>query len=73
MVSTGSTGVNVLVCVKRVPDFSGEVLLTEDSQSADARFVGFTMSNHDQLRRRAGGADRLGDRGTGDRPDGGLG
>jgi electron transfer flavoprotein beta subunit len=43
----GSTGVNVLVCVKRVPDFSGEVLLTEDSQSADARFVGFTMSNHD--------------------------
>jgi electron transfer flavoprotein beta subunit len=47
MVSTGSTGVNVLVCVKRVPDFSGEVLLTEDAQSADARFVGFTMSNHD--------------------------
>jgi len=38
---------NVLVCVKRVPDFSGEVLLTEDAQSADARFVGFTMSNHD--------------------------
>ena len=41
------TGVDVLVCVKRVPDFSGEVLLTEDAQSADARFVGFTMSNHD--------------------------
>jgi len=40
--------VDVLVCVKRVPDFSGEVLLTEDAQSADARFVGFTMSNHDQ-------------------------
>ena len=39
---------DVLVCVKRVPDFSGEVLLTEDAQSADARFVGFTMSNHDQ-------------------------
>jgi electron transfer flavoprotein beta subunit len=38
---------NVLVCIKRVPDFSGEVLLTEDAQSADARFVGFTMSNHD--------------------------
>jgi electron transfer flavoprotein beta subunit len=38
---------DVLVCVKRVPDFSGEVLLTEDAQSADARFVGFTMSNHD--------------------------
>jgi electron transfer flavoprotein beta subunit len=41
------TGVDVLVCVKRVPDFSGEVLLAEDAQSADARFVGFTMSNHD--------------------------
>ena len=39
---------DVLVCVKRVPDFSGEVLLTEDAQSADARFVGFTTSNHDQ-------------------------
>ena len=39
---------DVLVCVKRVPDFSGEVLLSEDAQSADARFVGFTMSNHDQ-------------------------
>ena len=38
---------DVLVCVKRVPDFSGEVLLTEDAQSADARYVGFTMSNHD--------------------------
>ncbi|GAB3653965.1 electron transfer flavoprotein subunit beta/FixA family protein [Nocardioides korecus] len=37
----------VLVCVKRVPDFSGEVLLSEDAQSADARFVGFTLSAHD--------------------------
>ena len=50
MVSTSSTdaaGVNVLVCIKRVPDFSGEVLLAEDGQSADARFVGYTVSNHD--------------------------
>jgi electron transfer flavoprotein beta subunit len=38
---------DVLVCVKRVPDFSGEVLLTDDAQSADARFVGFTTSSHD--------------------------
>ena len=38
---------NVLVCIKRVPDFSGEVLLAEDAQSADARYVGFTLSNHD--------------------------
>ena len=47
MVPAGSTGVNVLVCIKRVPDFSGEVLLTEDAQSADARFVGYTLSDHD--------------------------
>jgi len=39
--------VNVLVCIKRVPDFSGEVLLTADAQAADARFVGYTLSNHD--------------------------
>jgi electron transfer flavoprotein beta subunit len=39
--------VDVLVCIKRVPDFSGEVLLTADGQSADARFVGFTLSDHD--------------------------
>jgi electron transfer flavoprotein beta subunit len=38
---------NVLVCVKRVPDSSGEVLLTADSQSVDARFVGFTVSAHE--------------------------
>jgi electron transfer flavoprotein beta subunit len=39
--------VNVLVCVKRVPDVSGEVLLSEDGQSVDARYVGFTTSNHE--------------------------
>lgn len=38
---------DVLVCVKRVPDFSGEVLLRDDAQAADARFVGWTLSNHD--------------------------
>jgi electron transfer flavoprotein beta subunit len=39
---------NVLVCVKRVPDVSGEVLLTDDEQSVDARHVGFTMSPHEE-------------------------
>jgi electron transfer flavoprotein beta subunit len=38
---------NVLVCVKRVPDSSGEVLLAADAQSVDARFVGFTISPHE--------------------------
>jgi hypothetical protein len=37
----------VLVCVKRVPDVSGEVLLTADAQSVDARYVGFTVSAHE--------------------------
>lgn len=39
---------NVLVCIKRVPDVSGEVLLTEDAQSVDARHVGFTVSPHEE-------------------------
>ncbi|MFD8381384.1 electron transfer flavoprotein subunit beta/FixA family protein [Streptomyces sp. NPDC059679] len=38
---------NVLVCIKRVPDSSGEVLLTDDQQSVDGRYVGFTVSNHE--------------------------
>lgn len=37
----------ILVCIKRVPDSSGEVLLTADQQAVDARFVGFTVSNHE--------------------------
>lgn len=38
---------NVLVCIKRVPDSSGEVLLTDDEQGVDGRYVGFTVSNHE--------------------------
>jgi len=38
---------DVLVCVKRVPDNSGEILLTDDAQSVDARHVGFTVSAHE--------------------------
>src|SRR3954469_6767483 len=38
---------NVLVCIKRVPDAAGEVLLTADEQALDARFVGFTVSAHE--------------------------
>jgi electron transfer flavoprotein beta subunit len=39
---------NVLVCIKRVPDVSGEVLLTDDGMSVDARHVGFTVSPHEE-------------------------
>jgi len=38
----------VLVCVKRVPDSSSEVVLTEDAQAVDGRFAGFTMSPHEE-------------------------
>jgi len=39
---------NVLVCIKRVPDSSGEVLLTGDAQAVDGRYVGFTVSAHEE-------------------------
>ena len=39
---------NVLVCVKRVPETSGEVLLSADSREVDARYVGYTMSPHEE-------------------------
>jgi electron transfer flavoprotein beta subunit len=39
---------DVLVCIKRVPDVSGEVLLTDDGLSVDARHVGFTVSPHEE-------------------------
>lgn len=39
---------NVLVCVKRVPDATSEVVLTDDGQSVDGRFAGFTTSPHEE-------------------------
>ncbi len=39
---------NPLVCVKRVVDSSGEVVLTEDGQGVDGRFAGFSMSAHEE-------------------------
>ena len=38
---------DVLVCVKRVPDTGGDVTLTGDGQSVDARGLGFTISAHE--------------------------
>lgn len=35
---------DVLVCIKRVPESSGEILLSEDGRSVDARHVGYTVS-----------------------------
>jgi electron transfer flavoprotein beta subunit len=39
---------NVLVCVKRVPQTGGRIVLTADSQAIDTRFLGFTISPHEE-------------------------
>jgi electron transfer flavoprotein beta subunit len=40
--------VNVLVCVKRVPATGGKITLTPDEQEIDTRFLGFTVSPHEE-------------------------
>jgi electron transfer flavoprotein beta subunit len=40
--------VDVLVCVKRVPATGGRIVLTEDEQEIDTRFLGFTISPHEE-------------------------
>ena len=39
---------NVLVCIKRVPGTSGQILLTDDAQRVDARHVGWAVSPHEE-------------------------
>ncbi len=39
---------DVLVCIKRVPGASGEVLLSDNDQHVDARHVGWTLSAHEE-------------------------
>jgi len=39
---------NVLVCVKRVPMTGGRIALTEDARAIDTRFLGFTVSPHEE-------------------------
>jgi electron transfer flavoprotein beta subunit len=41
-------GASVLVCVKRVVDSTGEVVLTDDGQAVDGRYAGFTTSAHEE-------------------------
>lgn len=38
----------VLVCVKRVPATGGRILLTPDGSDIDVRFLGFTVSPHEE-------------------------
>jgi electron transfer flavoprotein beta subunit len=40
--------VNVLVCVKRVPATGGHISLTPDGQEIDTRYLGFTISPHEE-------------------------
>jgi electron transfer flavoprotein beta subunit len=39
---------DVLTCIKRVPDTGSKIVLTEDQQSIDASNLGFTMSPHEE-------------------------
>jgi electron transfer flavoprotein beta subunit len=38
----------ILVCVKRVPATGGQINLTADEQDIDTRFLGFTVSPHEE-------------------------
>jgi len=40
--------VNILVCVKRVPATGGRIVLTPDEQEIDTKFLGFTVSPHEE-------------------------
>jgi electron transfer flavoprotein beta subunit len=39
---------NVLVCVKRVPATAGHIALSADGQEIDTRYLGFTISPHEE-------------------------
>jgi electron transfer flavoprotein beta subunit len=39
---------NILVCVKRVPQTGGRIVLTSDGQAIDTRFLGHTISPHEE-------------------------
>ena len=39
---------NILVCVKRVPATGGRIVLTADGQDIDTRYLGFTVSPHEE-------------------------
>lgn len=40
--------VNILVCIKRVPDTSGAVVLSEDGATVDDSYLGHTISAHEE-------------------------
>jgi electron transfer flavoprotein beta subunit len=40
--------VDILVCVKRVPQTGGRIALTADGRAIDTRYLGFTVSPHEE-------------------------
>jgi electron transfer flavoprotein beta subunit len=46
--AVGGGGVNVLVCVKRVPMTGGRIVLTPDEQAIATQHLGFTISPHEE-------------------------
>jgi len=40
--------VNILVCIKRVPQTGGRIVLAADGQAIDTRFLGHTISPHEE-------------------------
>ena len=45
---SGLSGVNILVCIKRVPMVGGKIAVTPDAQEIDTRLLGFTVSPHEE-------------------------
>ncbi len=39
---------NILVCIKRAPDTGAKISLTEDQRGIDTRYLGFTVSPHEE-------------------------
>src|SRR5437588_2760372 len=39
---------NILDCIKRVPATAGQITLTPDGQEIDTRYLGFTVSPHEE-------------------------
>jgi electron transfer flavoprotein beta subunit len=39
---------NILICIKRVPDTGAKIVLTADQQEIDTRNLGFTISPHEE-------------------------
>src|SRR5256885_16444166 len=43
-----SLGMEILVCVRRVPQVGGKIVVTADGQDVDTRMSGFAMSPHEE-------------------------